>query len=413
MFDARANALGSLVNGHTNVTVAITHPSGNAGIRIVNVAYSAQNNTIFSGILNTKTMDVSGTSTAQASTPPNIDFYLLLDNSPSMSLPTTQDGITQMQNLTSKQASGVGCAFACHQASTNNSDTAGNLCSTGGTNPTYSSPTSSSNTYCASKNSQGQTLTQIDNYAMARRNNITLRLDELTSGISTLMTTANTYQNSGIYTTPPVYRFAAYSMDSLWQIGTSNTQLMTLTGSYESAWSTAKSGFGVMEMYANNQTCGNSSCTSAGSQGDVATSYNNAMSSINSTMPTPGNGTNITGDKPQEVLFLVTDGVEDDTASSCTRPMTGSRCQAPINPTLCTTLKNRGVKIAILYTEYLQVPANSWYSSWIAPFQPDIGSKLQACASPNLYYDAAIGSDLGQALSQLFQAVVQNASLSN
>ncbi len=29
------------------------------------------------------------------------------------------------------------------------------------------------------------------------------------------MNTANAYQNSGIYSTPPVYRFAAYSMDSL------------------------------------------------------------------------------------------------------------------------------------------------------------------------------------------------------
>ena len=29
-------------------------------------------------------------------------------------------------------------------------------------------------------------------------------------------------------------------------------------------------------------------------------------------MPTPGNGTNVAGDKPQEVLFFVTDGVEDE-----------------------------------------------------------------------------------------------------
>ena len=75
-------------------------------------------------------MGVSGTSTAQASVPPNINFYLLLDNSPSMSLPATPAGITQMQTLTPKQDSGAGCAFACHQASTNNGDTAGNPCST-------------------------------------------------------------------------------------------------------------------------------------------------------------------------------------------------------------------------------------------------------------------------------------------
>jgi len=414
MFNARAAALGSLVTGQTTVTVTITHPSGNGGVRVVNVDYSVQNNTIFSRILHANSMGIHGYSIAQASVPPNIDFYLLLDNSPSMSLPATSDGITQMQNLTSKQEGGVGCAFACHQASTNNGDTAGNLCSTGGTNPTYSSPTVSSGQYCASKNSKGQTLTQIDNYAMARKNNITLRLDELTNGITTLMTTANGYQTSGIYSKPPTYRFAAYSMDSLWSIGTTNTQLMSLTTNYQSGWTSASPNFGVMEMWANNSTCANSSCSSGAGGGDVATNYNNALSSINTTMPNPGNGTNVTGDKPQEVLFLITDGVEDDTASSCTEPMApGSRCQAPINPALCTTIKNRGIKIAILYTEYLQVPTNSWYSTWIAPFQPNVGSKLQACASPNLYYDAAIGSDLGTALSQLFQAVVQNASLSN
>ena len=33
-------------------------------------------------------------------------------------------------------------------------------------------------------------------------------------------------------------------------------------------------------------------------------------------MPNPGNGTNQTGDKPQEVLFIVTDGVEDENNGS-------------------------------------------------------------------------------------------------
>jgi len=36
---------------------------------------------------------------------------------------------------------------------------------------------------------------------------------------------------------------------------------------------------------------------------------------------------------------------------------------------------------------------------------------LQACASPGLFYDAAIGSDLGQALTALFAAVTQPGHL--
>ena len=79
----------------------------------------------------------------KASIPPNINFYLLLDNSPSMSLPATTDGISLMQTLTYKQYSGAGCAFACHQASTNNSDTIGN--------PVRTAPCRASNGYMASR----------------------------------------------------------------------------------------------------------------------------------------------------------------------------------------------------------------------------------------------------------------------
>jgi hypothetical protein len=49
---------------------------------------------------------------------------------PLEALPATTAGITQMENLTPKQATG-GCAFACHQAGTNNGDTAGNPCADG------------------------------------------------------------------------------------------------------------------------------------------------------------------------------------------------------------------------------------------------------------------------------------------
>jgi Flp pilus assembly protein TadG len=412
MFDARAAGLGSLVTGQTAVTVTITHPTGNAGIRIVNVAYSVQNNTIFSGTLHTNSMGINGTSVAQASVPPNINFYLLLDNSPSMSLPATSDGITQMQKITSTQEGGVGCAFACHQASTNNSDTAGNLCSTGGSNPVYSSPTQSGG-YCASTvtiNGKSQSVTQIDNYAMARYNNIQLRLDELTTGITTLMNTAYGNATSGIYSTPPVYQFAAYSMDSLWSIGNpSNTLLMAMTPNYQSSWTSASTNFGVMEMFSNNNNCANSSCSSSTGPGDVATNYDNALSDINSTIPAPGNGTNVAGDKPQGVLFFVTDGVEDEqNLVRLIQPVNGNN-----GTNYCSQIKARGIKIAILYTEYLPVPSNSFYQGNVAPFQANIGSYLQACASPNLYYDAAIGADLGAALAQLFQTVVQNASLSN
>jgi hypothetical protein len=116
------------------------------------------------------------------------------------------------------------------------------------------------------------------------------------------------------------------------------------------------------------------------------------------------------------VLFIITDGVEDEESG-------GSRLQQTINDlgdapggssnsaNWCTTIKNRGINIAVLYTDYLAVPANSWYESWIAPIQSDISPAMQTCATPGLFYDAAIGSDLGQALSALFAAVTQSGHL--
>jgi len=415
MFNGLAAGVSGLTPGATQVTVTVT-VGATPLTRNVEVSYSTSVNTIFAQVLRVSTLPVSGVSEASAQAPPNIDFYVLLDNSPSMALPATQAGITQMQNLTTKEITG-GCAFACHQASTNaNSDTEGNPC-TDGTTPTLNAPppsTTAGSNYCATKHG-----TQIDNYQLARNNSITLRIDELNTGVSTLLQTASTTSTSTTFATPPKYRFSIYSMDSLWQIGL--TQLMALTSSYTSGWTSASANFGVMEMYSNNNDCANSACSSSTTSpgGDVATNYDDSLGKLSETgyIPNPGNGTNQPGDTPQEVLFIITDGAEDEESA-------GSRIQQAINDlgaapggnsnstNWCTAIKNRGIKIAILYTDYLAVPANSWYESWIAPIQSDIGPALQACATPGLFYDAGLDStNLGADLVKLFNAASQSGYL--
>ncbi len=135
MFNGQIADLTSLAAGDTNVTITITNPTNNPLVRNVTVAYTAQNENIFASILGVPTLALAGSSTASASIAANINFYLLLDNSPSMALPATQAGITQMENLTPQQGN---CAFACHEGSTNNGDSAGNPCLKGAT---YSTPT--------------------------------------------------------------------------------------------------------------------------------------------------------------------------------------------------------------------------------------------------------------------------------
>jgi Flp pilus assembly protein TadG len=369
LFNGLSENLPGLTAGATQVTVTVT-VGATPLTRNVQVSYSTSVNTIFAQVLGVKALPVSGVSDASAQAPPNIDFYVLLDNSPSMALPSTPAGITQMESLTTKQITG-GCAFACHQASTNtNSDTEGNPC-TDGTTPTLNSPPPS------------------------------------------------TTSQSTLFATPPKYRFSIYSMDSLWSIGL--TQLMALTSNYTSGWTSASANFGVMEMYSNNNDCANAACSSGTTTpgGDVGTNYDDSLGKLSQTsyIPNPGNGTNQPGDTPQEVLFIVTDGVEDELSG-------GSRLEQAINDlgnapsgnssgtNWCTTIKNRGIKIAILYTDYLAVPANSWYVGHIQPIQSDIGPALQACASPGLFYDAGLdASNLGQDLAALFAAVTQSGPL--
>ena len=89
----------------------------------------------------------------------------------------------------------------------------------------------------------------------------------------------------------------------------------------------------------------------------------------------------------------------------------GSRVQSLMNTSYCTTIKNRGIRIAVLYTTYLPLPTNSWYNSYIKPFQPNIGSNLQSCASPGLHFQVSTDQDISGALAQLFNIAVETAHL--
>ena len=101
MFNGLTENLPGLTANAMQVTVAVT-VGATPLTRNVEVSYSTSVNTIFAQVLRVNALPVSGVSEASAQAPPNIDFYVLLDNSPSMALPATQAGITQMQNLTTK-----------------------------------------------------------------------------------------------------------------------------------------------------------------------------------------------------------------------------------------------------------------------------------------------------------------------
>ena len=342
------NAQASLVTGLTAITLAVTATDSGLS-RSVTVKYNTASKMMFGGLVGRSSVPLTGTSVALASVPPNIDFYLLLDNSPSMAIAATTSGINTMVANTPDK-----CAFACHE-----SDTAPN-----------------------------------DYYGLARSLNVTLRMDLVSQATQNLMTTAKTTGTA----TNAKYRAAIYTF---------NYGFNTIT-SVTSNLNAAKSQAANINIYEVPYQNWNQ---------DAITNYTDTMNSINSIMPVPGKGTNQSGDTPQEVLFFVTDGVQDQMVG-------GSRVQGPMDSSYCTTIKNRGIRIAVLYTTYLPLPLTdypsgspSWYAQYIAKFQPPavtsdvIGTTLQNCASGGLYYAVTTDGDISAALINLFNSALATAHL--
>ena len=373
--------------------------SNNQVVRNVQVCYSAAATNAFPSVLQKTSWPFTGQSNTRNQSAPNINFYLLLDDSPSMAIGATTTDINTLIANTQKQvdSSGFkGCGFACHETN----PSADNLGNPGGANQ--------------------------DNYALARSLSLTLRIDLVTTAVQSLMNTA--YQISTINRN--TYGVAIYTFD--YQLNSSSPIFApsgkpgvvqtpvtpSSTTSYTVATiQSAASNIQVMPVYKNNWL------TSSNNNSDADTSIAGGLYGINQIMPNPGNGTNVAGDTPQEVVFLVTDGVEDVNIStdpyttSCSQTLSGKRCQAPINPAICTTIKNRNIRIAVLYTQYDDSAlhgTNSWYDSWVHPYNgssSQIEANLQSCASPGLYTEVQTGGDITGALQALFLKVASDPRL--
>ena len=374
--------------------------SNNQVVRNVQVCYSAAATNAFPGVLQKTSWPFTGSSATRNQSAPNINFYLLLDDSPSMAIGATSTDINSLIAATQHQvdSSGFkGCGFACHQTNA----AADNLQNPGGANQ--------------------------DNYALARSLSLTLRIDLVTTAVQSLMNTAyqisninrNTY-GVAIYTFDYQFNSASPIFAPSGRPGVVQTPLTPpATTSYSVATiQSAAASIQVMPVYKNNWL------TSSNNNSDADTSIAGALNGLNNIMPTPGNGTNVAGDTPQEVVFLVTDGVEDVNittdpyTTSCLKPLSGGkRCQAPLDPTICTTIKNRNIRIAVLYTQYDDSAlhgTNSWYDSWVHPYNGSsstVETNLQSCASPGLYTEVQTGGDITGALQALFLKVASDPRL--
>ena len=347
MFDAQSTTLTDVRDVVATVAVEV---SGTR--RTATVDYTAAYVTNFPGFLG-ETMQLAGSATATSALAPKIDFHLLLDTSPSMAIAATQQGIDRMVANTPSQG---GCAFGCHQIQPQ----ADNLGNPGG----------------------------IDNYQLARNLNVPLRMDLVRQAAVDLMTTAQETATANNAT----YRAAIYGFN--YQVDT----LRRLTSNLGNARRAA----GRVEML---RVCKNNHRVCGIRTDDTDTDIDLALQTVNAAMADPGSGTNSANDRPQAVLFLVSDGLHD--------AMVGGRRQISVmNTDHCTAIKRRGIRIAVLYTEYLPLPTNWFYNANIAPFQETIAPTMASCASPGLFFQVTTGDDISAALQALFHEAIRSSYLS-
>ena len=332
----------------------------------------------FLGLVGISSIRLSATSSASDNIPSYINFYLLLDNSPSMALPAASADISRMISMTANVQNYPNCAFACHATADSNA----NL-STFATNPT-------------------------DGGAP-----IVTRIQLLRQSVSQLFSLASTIeQENGISNE---FQMAVYDFGPQAIIPQTLTNYVPLSHDL-SAMNAAKANtIDVMTVPSENQAYN-------GLNNDEDTDLSGMLTQLFSAIlpngATVGNGLSAVTPKP--VILLVSDGIDDSYNCSFNN---GGTCreEQPIDQSTCAAIRAAGVTVAVLYTTYVALdnPAKtnpaSWYDLYIYPFTTtnptQIAQNMSACASPGLYSEVAPNQSIPTALTALFEKVVASVRI--
>lgn len=359
VFNQQSTSLYGLILNPADVTVTVAGAVNGTRNRQVTVAYRAQSRNSFSRLLGRASLDIRGSATALAKAALNVDYYVMLDVSSSMALPTTTAGINFLRSKTRRTDyiwNPNGCAFACHQSNPDNPNV---------------------------RDASGK---MIDYYTLAKLNGIELRIDAGKRAISDMITRAETTSKENNAT----YRFSV----STWAKASDFANIAPLTGSYATAKSqTATAQTVAVAMHSNLY--------------DRQTEPFGSMAKEKALMPvSPGQGTNQAGDTPKAVMFMITDGMRDEEYFG--RQMGGFTLEQ------CNDIKNRGIRLAVLYTTYTAESVNydDWSYANILWRLPGLPTALQSCASPGLYFEVSTDGNISDALNQLFDKTLESAHLS-
>jgi len=387
------NVFNGNMNGVTGYTLSsLTATVTKTGILLAsNVQFTATVPAVFLKIVGFTTITLTGTSSSTASLPPYLDFYLMLDVSGSMGLPSTNAEQTRLAAINPDNYSQYpnGCTFACHF-------TAQNAC--GNSSQKYNT-----NGYCLgytlSRNAGNSGNTPVSACPTDGTSAcIQLRADAVGYAVTQLFVTANASKKVtnqfriGLY--PFIQNlYAYYPLTS--SINGSTTNSSTIN--YAAANLASLLDTGV------NATLGSG-----------GTHFENALPTMNTLIASVGDGS--TSLTPLPYVFLVTDGAQNY-QTQWNFGWSGSNSATTFDPALCTTLKTRGIIISVLYIPYqpIQNPTSfanneDFYANANIPAIPPV---LKSCASTNFFFTANTPADITTALNAMFNQALKSARITN
>jgi len=359
------------------------------------VTYSTPVTTQFAKVIGIPSINIAGKSAATLTMPTYINYYVIIDVSQSMGIAATATDMSNLYNRAKTKAvpslnnttDGGGCVFACH-------------------NPQPGDPYSL------------ETLAHNTTYGTP----ITLRIDAALSAIQSMITSAQTAQTNSVATggSSTLIQIGLYTMSGYASYGTTANQMITqpllestmintiasptsnfsaLTTLASSPASTPSSSqTPTIGLGANNGTVGygDSYMSNTGSN-SLDAFYNTVLSGVS-------NGSGINASSPQNYVFIITDGVNDNTGACV-----DGHCTSVFNNTYCKTLQTKAT-VGVIYTTYNPIykynnQSNGYdqrYSDLIAGLSSNIAPALQSCATSNLYYyEASDGPAITTGMNQL------------
>lgn len=309
-----------------------------------------------------------------------LDFYVLVDNSPSMATGADLQAISDLEDE-------FNCAFACHVTSSDSyiykimgADTNGD--------GTLSASEQAAADATLDNNNNGQVTKQekdkylrdngiptthhTDTYDRAKQLGIPLRIDAVARGIQALTDRIIDVRAFEDQHRVGLYHFGLNSWDTN---PVKPVAVLDPTHDMNAVRSKANE-IELMIFGSNNYANTN-----------FADSFDFIGAEIEADMDDPAN------EDKRPILFVVSDGVNNSRVSGgCPGRGNSNRCMEPVRAEYCTALKDKGVRIAVLYTPYLPLPSNGFWRSNIQPQMDDIPRAMEACATPGLYFEADMHS---------------------